>query len=180
MVPTFKVLWFSCLVVKSASSRPQERTHKHQFEVASIAGVFAGYETVLAYGWSGIYRVWKPKYFVGVDLRQLSVAVGRRQVSPFLVRELVLTEECILYPLKAEYERLNSTLEGMRTEERDAMLKLPAKGGDAHVVARVMDCGDHWFETQCCWCRLHMVQILQLYVTALEINQQELSSLASQ
>ena len=67
-------------------------------------GVFAGYETTLGYGLSGVYLVWKLEDFVHVELRQNSNVINRRLLLPHIVRELERPDEVIVCPLKAEYE----------------------------------------------------------------------------
>ena len=47
-----------------------------------------------------------------IDLRPNSLATNRRQMLSFIVRELERIEEGVVFPLKAECERLNTTLEG--------------------------------------------------------------------
>ena len=96
-----------------------------------------------------VYLVWKLEDFIGANLRQWSFAVSRRQIIPCLVRELVTVEEGIIFPQKAEYERLKCTLAVMNTSEPDTILELPAEAGDAHAVTRVVYCGGRSFETPC-------------------------------
>ena len=86
-----------------------DRVKKQKYEDLAIAGVFAGYETTLGYGWSGIYLVWRLEDFAGMDLKQKSHVTARRQLIPYIARELGIAEEGIVYPLKAEYERGNRT-----------------------------------------------------------------------
>ena len=81
----------------------------------SDRGVFAGYAMTLGYGWSGIYLVWKLEDFTNVELRQKSHVINRRLLLQHIVRELEQIEEGIVYPLKAEYERVNNTLEGLKS-----------------------------------------------------------------
>ena len=90
-----------------------DRVKTQKYEDPAIVGVFAGYETTPGYGWSGIYLAWRLEDFAGMDLRQNSHAIARRQLIPYVVRELEIAEEGIVYPLKAEYERVNTTLEGI-------------------------------------------------------------------
>ena len=49
-----------------------------------------------------------------MELRQNSHVIARRQLLSDIVRELEKAEEGIVHPLKAEYERVNTTLEGMQ------------------------------------------------------------------
>ena len=125
---------------KSATLRGQ----KKKFEDSAIAGVFAGYETTPGYGWPGIYLVWKLEDCVNVELRQNSHVINMRRLLPHIVRELEHPYEGIVYPLKAEYEMVNNTMEGLRSGTADGILELPAEAGEHNVVARVPDNSDRW------------------------------------
>ena len=100
----------SNVIVRSAT----ERVRKQKFEDPAIVGVYAGYEITLGYRWSGKYLVWRLEDFVDMDLRQNSYAINQRQLLPCIVRELERVEEGVIYPLKAKYERVNATQEGMK------------------------------------------------------------------
>ena len=74
-----------------------DRARKQKFEDPAIVGVFAGYAATLGYGWSGIYLVWRLEDFVDIDFRNKSHAISRRQLLPFIVRELERVEEGVVY-----------------------------------------------------------------------------------
>ena len=63
-----------------------DRAKKQKFEDPAIVGVFAGYEITLGYGWPSIYFVRRLEDFAGMDLRQNSHVIVRRQLLSFVVR----------------------------------------------------------------------------------------------
>ena len=83
----------------------------------------------------------------GPDAKRTHV-VDRRQLLPYIVRELETAEEGIVYPLKAEYERRNNTLEGIGSGGHSQLLEWPADAGDLDVIARPIETGDRWFEAE--------------------------------
>ena len=58
------------------------------------------------------YRVWDMKEFANVNL-SMDAAVPRRLAQPYQTEVIHLPKE-ITFPLKAEYERMNETLEGLK------------------------------------------------------------------
>ena len=54
--------------------------------------------------------------FAGVNL-SMDAAVPRRLAQPYLTEVVVLPED-LVFPLKDEYERMNSTLEGLNDNRR--------------------------------------------------------------
>ena len=119
-----------------------ERIHKQKVEDPAIVRIFVGYKTALGYGWSGTYLVWNLDDFNGVDLHQRSDVINKRQIMPHIAKKLVITEEAIVCPLKAEYERANGTLEGLAEQRLGGILELPAEAGDATVTVRAVTGGD--------------------------------------
>ena len=135
-----------------------DRVKKQKYEDLAIAGVFAGYETTPGYGWSGIYLIWRLEDSAGMDLKQNTHVIARRQLIPYIVRELEVAEGGIVYPLKAEYERVNNTLEGIVPGGYSQLLEWPADAGDLDVIAKPIETGDRWFEAEYYWYRLHVTQ----------------------
>ena len=82
--------------------------------------------------------------------------INRKLLLPHIVRELEQLEEGLVYPLKAEYERVNNTLEGLRSGVVDDILELPADAGELHVVAKVPDGSDRWHNAGSHWFRIHL------------------------
>ena len=90
----------------------REKTYSHKFDPKGIPGVFAGYVVTVGQGWSRKYRVWDMKEFANVNL-SMDAAVPRRLAQPYQT-EVVFFPKEITFPLKAEYERMNETLEGLK------------------------------------------------------------------
>ena len=57
--------------------------------------------------------------------------MSRRHLVPFIGKALESVEEGIVFPLKAEYERLNMTLEGSSSGGHVDALEWPAAAGDS-------------------------------------------------
>eukprot|EP00435_Cladocopium_sp_Y103_P066300 s290_g28.t1 len=88
--------------------------------------------------WSRQYKVWLLDEFVNQNLGFDASKPERRLLKPHLTEKLVMVT-LLTFPLKAEYERMNTTLEGMK--ERDRLggepSKLPAPdedGGDRDEI----------------------------------------------
>ena len=107
-----KLIPFGSRVYFKSTTR---RGQKQKFGDSAIVGVFAGYAMTPGYGWSGIYLVWKLEDFTNVEWRQNSHVINIMLLLQHIVRELEQIEEGIVYPLKAEYERVNNTLEGLKS-----------------------------------------------------------------
>ena len=94
----------------------REKTYAGKFDPKDIPGVFAGYVITTGQQWSRKYKVWDMAEFAGVNL-SMDAAVPRKLAQPYLTEVVVLPEE-LVFPLKNEYERMNSTLEGLTDNKR--------------------------------------------------------------
>ena len=94
----------------------REKTYAGKFDPKGIPGVFAGYVITTGQQWSRKYRVWDMAEFAGVNL-SMDAAVPRKLAQPYLTEVVVLPDE-LVFPLKNEYERMNSTLEGLTDNRR--------------------------------------------------------------
>ena len=72
----------------------------------------AGYVVTTGQFWSRKYRVWDTKEFANVNL-SMDAAVPRKLAQPYQT-EVVFFPKEITFPLKAEYERMNETIEGLK------------------------------------------------------------------
>eukprot|EP00439_Symbiodinium_sp_Y106_P063432 s3839_g9.t2 len=87
----------------------RDKTCSHKFDPKGIPGVFAGYVVTTGQSWSRKYRV---KEFANVNL-SMDAAVPRKLAQPYQTEVIHLPKE-ITFPLKAEYEKMNETLEGLK------------------------------------------------------------------
>eukprot|EP00435_Cladocopium_sp_Y103_P000463 s4856_g1.t1 len=117
---------------KPSSSRDVGQSHK--FDPDAIPGVFAAYHAGPGMHWPRQYKVWPLDEFVNQNLGYDASKPEKRLLKPHLTEKLAMVTP-LTFPLKAEYERMNTTLEGMK--ERDRLggepSKLPAPddgGGD--------------------------------------------------
>ena len=90
----------------------REKTYAVKFDPKRIPGIFAGYIITSGQNWSRKYRVWDMAEFAHVNL-SMNAAVPRRMAQPYATEVVVLPQE-IVFPLKAEYERMNATIEGLK------------------------------------------------------------------
>ena len=89
---------------------------KHKFDPKGIPGVFAGYEVKPGMNWSRQYRVWRLETFTTQSLAFDARRPIRKLNKPQLT-ETVAFMNPIKFPLRAEYERINNTFEGMKMRE---------------------------------------------------------------
>ena len=68
--------------------------------------------------------------------------------------------------MKAEYEPVNNTLEGIGPGGYSQLLEWPADAGDLDVIARPIETGDRWFEAEYYWYRLHVIPRAKLFTPA--------------
>ena len=90
----------------------RDKTYDHKFYPKGIPGIFAGYVVTTGQNWSRKYRVWDMKEFANVNL-SMDAAVPRKLAQPYQT-EVVFFPKEITFPLKAEYERMNETIEGLK------------------------------------------------------------------
>ena len=75
-------------------------------------GIFAGYVIGSGHTWSRKYRVWDLADFGSANLGMNAKVPGFLR-KPYIT-EVVVLPEIIEFPLKKEYERMNSSLEGIK------------------------------------------------------------------
>ena len=76
-----------------------------------IPGIFAGYVITTGQQWLRKYKVWDMVEFANVNL-SMHAAVPRKLAQPYLTEVVILPDE-LVFPLKDECERMNSTLGGL-------------------------------------------------------------------
>ena len=95
-------------------SDARSRSQDTKFDPKGLVGVFAGYVVEAGNNWSRRMLVWNVQDFAKVNLaydcEQVPMSLKRPHVT-----ERVELDSPITFPLKAEYEKLNSTLEGVNT-----------------------------------------------------------------
>ena len=95
-------------------SDARSRSQDTKFDPKGQVGVFAGYVVEAGNNWSRRMLVWNLQDFAKVNLaydcEQVPMSLKRPHVT-----ERVELDSPITFPLKAEYEKLNSTLEGVNT-----------------------------------------------------------------
>ena len=95
-------------------SDARSRNQDTKFDPKGLVGVFAGYVVEAGNNWSRRMLVWNLQDFAKVNLaydcEQVPMSLKRPHVT-----ERVELDSPITFPLKAEYEKLNSTLEGVNT-----------------------------------------------------------------
>ena len=95
-------------------SDARSRSQDTKFDPKGLVGVFAGYVVEAGNNWSRRMLVWNLQDFAKVNLaydcEQVPMSLKRPHVT-----ERVELDSPITFPLKAEYEKLNSTLEGVNT-----------------------------------------------------------------
>jgi hypothetical protein len=90
-----------------------------KYEPDTIVGVFAGYELKSGYEWKGEYPVWPLESFVKAELSKLTTHLDQTLKHPQAVKRCWLYRKGeIEFPLKAEYDRLNGTLSGMKESQQ--------------------------------------------------------------
>ena len=94
----------------------REKTYAGKFDPKGISSIFAGYVITTGQQRSRKYKVWDMAEFANVNL-SISDAVLRKLAQPYLTEVVVLPDE-LVFPLKDEYERMNSTLEGLNDNVR--------------------------------------------------------------
>ena len=69
--------------------------------------------------------VWTLEEFADLDLSTQSSILSRRSRRPHKTKVVVLLDEGICFPLKAEYNRVNYTLDGIWQSTPPSALELP-------------------------------------------------------
>ena len=96
--------------------KTREAGQLHKFGPDSIPGVFAGYHIGPGMHWSRQYKVWPLSEFVHQNLGDDASNPEHRLLKPHLTEKIEMVTP-LTFPLKQEYERINTTLEGMKERE---------------------------------------------------------------
>ena len=105
--------------------------------------------------------VWSLDEFVGIDLSSKSCLLARKQRKPHKTKAIEMPKEGIVFPLKSEYDIVNSTLEGLRQTRPPSLLELPHL---EEATVRVVPHGDRWIQMGMHWMRIHVTPRDSLYV----------------
>ena len=96
--------------------KTREAGQLHKFGSDSIPGVFAGYHIGPGMHWSRQYKVWPLSEFVHQNLGDDASKPEHRLLKPHLTEKVEMVTP-LTFPCKQEYERVNTTLEGMKEKE---------------------------------------------------------------
>ena len=110
------MLPFGALVYfKPSGARNVEQ--KHKFDPMGIPGVFAGYDLAPGLHWSRKYRVWALADWAKQNLSyDTSSPIPMLKTPPDTERAEL--KEPLEFPCKANYERINVTIDGLKEKER--------------------------------------------------------------
>ena len=90
----------------------RDKTYDHKFDPKGIPGIFTGYIVTTGQSWSRKYRVWDTKEFANANL-STDAAVPQKLAQPYQT-EVIHFPSQITFLVKAEYERMNETIEGLK------------------------------------------------------------------
>ena len=111
-----KMIPFGVLVYfKPSGSR--EREQQHKFDPMGIPGVFAGYSLGPGLHWSRKYRVWALCDWTKQSLAYDAEKPIAKLRTPHYTERVELKEP-LEFPCKAEYEKINVTIEGLKVKDR--------------------------------------------------------------
>ena len=111
-----KMIPFGALVYfKPSDARAREQQHK--FDPMGIPGVFAGYSLGPGLHWSRKYRVWALCDWTKQNLAYDAEKPIAKLRTPHYTEKAELKEP-LEFPCKAEYERINVTIEGLKVKDR--------------------------------------------------------------
>ena len=111
-----KMIPFGALVYfKPSDARGREQQHK--FDPMGIPGVFAGYSLGPGLHWSRKYRVWALCDWTKQNLAYDAEKPIAKLRTPHYTEKVELKEP-LEFPCKAEYERINVTIEGLKVKDR--------------------------------------------------------------
>ena len=111
-----KMIPFGALVYfKPSDARAREQQHK--FDPMGIPGVFAGYSLGPGLYWSRKYRVWALCDWTKQNLAYDAGKPIAKLRTPHYTEKVELKEP-LEFPFKAEYERINVTIEGLKVKDR--------------------------------------------------------------
>ena len=107
---------FGALVYfKPSDARAREQQHK--FDPMGIPGVFAGYSLGPGLHWSRKYRVWALCDWTKQNLAYDAEKPIAKLRTPHYTEKVELKDP-LEFPCKAEYERINVTIEGLKVKDR--------------------------------------------------------------
>ena len=111
-----KMIPFGALVYfKPSDARAREQQHK--FDPMGIPGVFAGYSLGPGLHWLRKYRVWGLCDWTKQNLAYDAGKPIAKLRTPHYTEKVELKEP-LEFPCKAEYERINVTIEGLKVKDR--------------------------------------------------------------
>ena len=111
-----KLIPFGALVYfKPSDARARQKQHK--FDPMGIPGVFAGYSLGPGLHWSRKYRVWALCDWTKQNLAYDAEKPLAKLRTPHYTEKVELKEP-LEFPCKAEYERINVTIEGLKVKDR--------------------------------------------------------------
>ena len=111
-----KMIPFGALVYfKPSDARAREQQHK--FDPMGIPGIFAGYSLGPGLHWSRKYRVWALCDWTKQNLAYDAGKPIAKLRTPHYTEKVELKEP-LEFPCKAEYERINVTIEGLKVKDR--------------------------------------------------------------
>ena len=127
-----KMIPFGALVYfKPSGSR--EREQQHKFDPMGIPGVFAGYSLGPGLHWSRKYRVWALCDWTKQSLAYDAEKPIAKLRTPHYTERVELKEP-LEFLCKADYEKINVTIEGLKVKDRldgnSAMLPPPPPDDD--------------------------------------------------
>ncbi len=85
-----------------------------KWDEPSSAGVFAGYRLQSGYTWHDEYLVWDLDELIDADLSKMATNIHQKLKKPHITKRCSLFQDTLTFPLKQEYERLNTILEGKK------------------------------------------------------------------
>ena len=110
-----KMIPFGALVYfKPSDARARQQ---HKFDPMGIPGVFAGYSLGPGLHWSRKYRVWALCDWTKQNLAYDAEKPIAKLRTPHYTEKVELKEP-LEFPCKAEYERINVTIEGLKVKDR--------------------------------------------------------------
>ena len=102
---------FGCLVMFKPTESRGIRQQGLKWSPKARWGVFAGYKLVAGYKWRGEYYVWELMDFKNADLLITTTKHKQSHVgSPHTTKVVCRPEGDLKFPLKADYDRVNTSL----------------------------------------------------------------------
>ena len=105
---------FGCEVIFIPSKTKVRDTPK-KWEGSGIPGIIAGYRMKPGYKWGGEYLVWSLRELTEIDFNREASGFPKGIRNPHVASVIRLPHgDEIRFPLKAEYDRTNFTIEGLK------------------------------------------------------------------